>query len=136
GMIALTTAVEHGSLMLEHLYPADASVVPVIKQTLTPGVEIKLERTHDLSAVIHVERLEDGRIMVTAIPLLYGTYTMTRGCCTFTLTPPLILNLEAGWPLFKEQARLKAELHFRNYRQEAGIAQETVPLPGVTQNAT
>src|SRR5712692_2689926 len=96
----------NAELLMEHVYPADARTVPLMNQTLTPGLEIKLERTHDLSAVIHVERLTDGRIMLTAVPLLYGEYTIMHGSGTFRLEPPLSLNLEAGWPLFKEQARL------------------------------
>ena len=136
GMVALAGAVDNGEVLLEHIYPADAKVIPKIKQTLNPGLEIKLERTHDLSAVIHVERLEDGRVLLTAMPLLYGSYTMTRGPGTFTLEPPLNLNLEAGWPLFKEQSRLRAELHYKNYRQEMGIAQAPVPIPGLSPSGT
>ena len=120
GMVALTNAVDHGELLMEHLYPAETATVPLMKQTLSVGLEIKLERTHDLSAVIHANRLADGRIMITAIPLLYGTYTITRGPGTFRLEPPLNLNLAAGWPLFKEQSRSKAELHYAMYRRSAG----------------
>src|SRR5438309_6613815 len=126
GMVALTNAVDNGELLMEHLYPASPEVLPLMKQTLNVGLEIKLERTHDLSAVIHAERLADGRIMVTAVPLLYGSYTVTRGLGTFRLEPPLTLNLAAGWPLFKEQARIKAEARYADYRQKTGAAQ--VPI--------
>src|SRR5205085_9305417 len=118
GMVALTNAVDHGELLMKHVYPADPQALPLMKQTLVMGLEIKLERTHDLSAVIHAERLGDGRIMITAVPLVYGTYTTAKGTGTFTLDPPLTLNLEAGWPLFKEQTRLRAELHYANMRRE------------------
>ena len=101
GMVALTDAVDNGELLMEHLYPGKPEALPLMKQTLNVGLEIKLERTHDISAVIHAERLVDGRIMVTAVPLLYGSYTVTRGLGTFRLEPPLSLNLAAGWPLFK-----------------------------------
>src|ERR1041385_2480824 len=131
GMVALTSGVDHGELLMEHVYPATSDVMPLMKQTLNVGLEIKLERTHDLSAVIHAERLADGRIMITAIPLLYGTYTITRGPGTFTLEPPLDLNLAAGWPLFKEQMRLKAELHYTNFRRQAAGPQGQVPIVGL-----
>ena len=84
GMVALTNAVDHGETLMEHVYPSDPQALPLMKQTLVTGLEIKLERTHDLSAVIHAERLADGRIMITAMPLLYGSYTVTRGPGTFT----------------------------------------------------
>ncbi len=134
GMIALTSAVDNGQLLMEHLYPAEPQTVPLMQQTLTPGLEIKLERTHDLSAIIHVERLNDGRILITVVPLLYGEYTVLHGNGTFSLEPPLSLNLEAGWPLFKEQARLRAEMHFANRRQSAPTA--GVPIPGFTPSGT
>jgi hypothetical protein len=136
GMIALTNAVEHGELLMEHVYPADPTVLPLMKQTLKMGLEIKLERTHDLSAVIHAERLADGRIMITAVPLLYGTYTVTRGPGTFRLEPPFILNLAAGMPLFREQSRLRAELHYANYRRQIAGPQGQVPISGVTASGT
>jgi hypothetical protein len=142
GMVALTGAVDHGELLLEHIYPADPQALPLMKQTLVMGLEIKLERTHDLSAVIHAERLSDGRMMVTTMPLLYGTYTQTRGPGTFTLEPPLELNLDAGWPLFKETSRRDAEAQYASYRDRntpnrrneavAGIA-PTPPPPAANE---
>jgi len=136
GMVALTNAVEHGELLMEHVYPADPQAVPLMKQALTVGLEVKLERTHDLSAIIHVERLEDGRLMITTLPLLYGQYMVTRGPGTFTLEPPLDLNLEAGWPLFKQSLRLKAEARFASYRQQKAPAPANLPLPGLAPSVT
>src|SRR5450755_2580001 len=52
GMVTLTDAVDFGEVLMEHVYPADAQTVPLMKQTLTPGLEIKLERAHDLSVVV------------------------------------------------------------------------------------
>src|SRR5881392_4241458 len=118
GMVALTNAVDHGELLMEHVYPADPQALPLMKQTLVMGLEIKLERTHDLSAIIHAERLPDGRIMITAMPLLYGSYTVTRGPGTFTLEPPLDLNLAAGWPLFKDNERKTAEAQYAAFREK------------------
>ena len=136
GMVALTNAVEHGELLMEHVYPADPQAVPLMKQALTVGLEVKLERTHDLSAVIHVERLGDGRLMITALPLLYGQYMVTRGPGTFTLEPPLDLNLEAGWPLFKQSLRVKAEARFASYRQQKPAAPTNLPVPGLAPSVT
>jgi hypothetical protein len=141
GMVALTNAVDHGELLMEHLYPADPQSLPLMKQTLGIGLEIKLERTHDLSAVIHAERLSDGRMLITTVPLLYGSYTVTRGPGTFTLEPPLDLNLAAGWPLFKDAERKDAEKAYAAYRDRtlpksaesvAGIA-PTPPPPAANE---
>lgn len=131
GMIALTNAVDHGELIMEHVYPADPQALPLMKQTLAMGLEIKLERTHDLAAVIHAERLPDGRVMITAMPLLYGSYTVTRGPGTFTLEPPLDLNLGAGWPLFKETTRRNAETQYASYREKVSPNQQNEAAAGL-----
>src|SRR5438105_12350469 len=138
GMVALTDSVESPELLMEHLYPAEPQTVPLIKQTLTTGLELKLDRAHDLSAVIHVERFNDGRLMLTAVPLLYGTYTVMRGTGTFSLEPPLSLNLESGWPVFKEQSRLRAEMHYAQFRQGTPRAQTPaqVAIPGLAPSGT
>src|SRR6266513_1729299 len=137
GMVALTTAGDSGELLMEHLYPANTDVLPLMKQTLNVGLEVKLERTHDLSAVMHAGRLPDGRIMITAVPLLYGSYTVTRGLGTFRLEPPLSLNLAAGWPLFKSQERAKIEQHYADYRQKIATTKgEPAPIPGFSASAT
>jgi hypothetical protein len=139
GMVALTNAVDHGETLMEHVYPADPHVLPLMKQTLVTGLEIKLERTHDLSAVIHAERLADGRIMITTMPLLYGSYTVTRGPGTFTLEPPLDLNLKAGWPLFKESSRVAVEARYRERvspnRQSSVVAGLAPTPPPPAENA-
>src|SRR5437588_2011966 len=137
GMVALTNAVDNGELLMEHLYPASPEALPLMKQTLNVGLEIKLERSHDISSVIHAERLVDGRMMITAVPLLYGSYTVTRGLGTFRLEPPLSLNLAAGWPLFKSSERTAIEQHYAEYQQKAAVAQGgPISVPGFNPSAT
>ncbi len=136
GMVALTRAVERGELLMEHLYPGDHNDVPLMQKTLVVGLEIKLERTHDLSAIIHAERLTDGRLLITTVPLLYGTYTVTRGTETFSLEPPNDLNFAAGWPLFKDPQRRKAEIHYTTHLAGAPpSAGGTVPIAGIATSA-
>jgi hypothetical protein len=61
-----------------------------------------------------------------------------RGTGTFSLEPPLSLNLEAGWPLFKEQARLRGEMHFTQFKQGRGQTQapSQVSIPGLVPSGT
>jgi len=42
GMVTLTNAVDSGELLMEHLYPADPEVLPLMKQTLNVGLALKL----------------------------------------------------------------------------------------------
>jgi hypothetical protein len=137
GMVALTNAVDNGELLMEHLYPANPEALPLMKQTLNVGLEIKLERSHDISSVLHAERMADGRIMITAVPLLYGSYTVTRGLGSFRLEPPLSLNLAAGWPLFKASERNAIEQHYAEYQQKTAVAQGgPISIPGFSPSAT
>jgi len=137
GMVALTNAVDNGELVMEHLYPANPEALPLMKQTLNVGLEIKLERSHDISSVIHAERLADGRMMITAVPLLYGSYTVTRGLGTFRLEPPLSLNLVAGWPLFKTSERNAIEKRNPDYHKKTAVAQGgSISIPGFSSSAT
>jgi hypothetical protein len=107
-----------------------------MRQTLAPGLEVKLERSHDISAVIHADRTADGRILITAMPLLYGTYTVTRGTGTFSLEPPLNLNLAAGWPLFKREELRAAEDRFAQQSQNEPVAPGTIAIPGISPSGT
>ena len=136
GIVALTRATDRGELLMEHVYPADAHDLPLMKQTLVPGLEIKLERAHDISAIIHADRLPDGRLLITAIPLLYGSYTVTHGTGTFSLEPPNDLNLTAGWPLFKESMRRKAEIRYNSYRSHIVSAEGGTSLATGSSNFT
>jgi hypothetical protein len=137
GMVALTNAADNGELLMEHLYPANPEALPLMKQTLNVGLEIKLERSHDISSVIHAERLADGRMMITAVPLLYGSYTVTRGLGTFRLEPPLSLNLVAGWPLFKAPERKQIEQRYAENQRKTAIAQGgPISIPGFSPSAT
>ncbi len=136
GMVALAAAIDNGEVLLEHVYPADRRDVPLMRQTLAPGLEVKLERSHDISAVIHADRTAEGRILVTAMPLLYGTYTVTRGTGTFSLEPPLNLNLAAGWPLFKREELHAAEDRFAQLRQHEPATPGTIAIPGISPSGT
>src|SRR5947207_3193144 len=136
GMVALAAAIDNGEVLLEHVYPADRRDIPLMRQTLAPGLEIKLERSHDISAVIHADKTADGRILITAMSLLYATYTVTRGTGTFSLEPPLDLNLAAGWPIFKREQLRAAEDRFAQLRQHEPAVSGTIAIPGISPSGT
>jgi len=74
--------------------------------------------------------------MLTSVPLLYGTYTVMRGTGTFSLEPPLSLNLEGGWPLFKEQAPVAGEMHYtQSDRERRASSTGSVAIPGFARRA-
>jgi len=132
GAVALARAVDQPELLMEHVFTtADEHDAKLLRERLVMGMDISFERSHDLSAVIHAERLPDGQVQITAIPLLYGSYAVTRGTGTFSLEPPVDLNLAAGWPLFKKEMRRAAEIRYDSYRSRLAPATSALPLIGL-----
>jgi hypothetical protein len=132
GTVALARAVDQPELLMEHVFTtANEHDARLLKERLAMGMDINLERSHDLSAVIHAERLPDGQVQITAIPLLYGSYAVTRGTGTFSLEPPTELNLAAGWPIFKKEMRRAAEVRYDSYRSRLAPATSALPIIGL-----
>ncbi len=132
GAVALARAVDQPELLMEHVFTtADEHDAKLLAPRLVLGLDVNFERSHDLSAVIHAERLPDGRIQITAIPLLYGSYAATKGTGTFSLEPPTDLNLAAGWPIFKGSARHTAEVRYDSYREKLAPTSSSLPIVGL-----
>ena len=137
GAVALARAVDQPELLIEHVFTtANEHDARLLQERLVMGMDVNLERRHDLSAVIHAERLPDGRIQLTVVPLLYGSYAMTRGSGTFSLEPPADLNLVAGWPIFKSEKRQLVESRYESYRSRLAPATSTLPIVGLTPAKT
>ncbi|MGV3533362.1 MAG: hypothetical protein ACO1QR_13430 [Chthoniobacteraceae bacterium] len=119
GMVAVAQSTDFPQVLIEHLYPASPATVSSLSDKLQTGLDLKLERTHDLSAVIHAERTFDGRMQFTVVPLLYGRYALKNGVGTFGLEPPADLNVSAGVPVIKGpqlQEALRTYAEFRKSR--------------------
>lgn len=117
GVVALAQAADYPQMLLEHVYTSDPENVSQLKKMLMPGLDIKLEKTLDLSAIIHVERLDDGRLLFTAVPLLYGSYALKQGSGSFSLQPPADVHLEAGMPIIKAASLQEAGKTYAEYRK-------------------
>lgn len=118
GFVALAQAAENPQVVIEHLYPATPQSLPVVEQMLRTGLDIKLEKSLDLSAVIHVARTPDGRLQFTLVPLLYGSYALKQGSGSFSLEPPKELNPAAGLPIVRGQLYEDALKTFAEYTRK------------------
>lgn len=137
GVVALAQANEQPELLMEHVFTtANQHDAKLLQERLVMGMDVNLERSHDLSAIVHVERLSDGRVQITAMPLLYGSYAVTRGTGTFSLEPPADLHLAAGWPLFKTDLRRTAEIRYDKYRSRLAPMTSTLPIVGLPPSKT
>lgn len=118
GVVALAQSVDIPQIVLEHVYTASPRLVPVLKEMLATGLDLKLERLTDLAAVIHVARTPDGRIQLTVVPLLYGSYALKQGSGSFTLDPPGLLNPAGGLPIVRDEAFMEAAQAYALHLQE------------------
>lgn len=126
GMVALAQSADFPQVILEHVYPASPRSIPAMRAVLTTGFDMKLERTTDLAAVVHIEKIPDGRMQFTVVPLLYGDYAVRQGSGTFSLEPPPMLNMGPGLPVVRAQALQEGLRKFALYRKSH-------PLPGATE---
>ena len=131
GVVAVAQSVDFPQVLIEHVYTAPPKSVPMLKQMLATGLDIKLERTNDLSSVIHVEKLYDGKLIFTVVPLLYGSYALKQGSGNFSLEPPGDVHLEAGLPVVKPTRLEAAFKTFAAYRKSKGLP-ETMVAPSLT----
>jgi len=117
GVVALAEASDFPQVLIEHVYTANARDVPSLMALLQTGAPVRMFRSEDLSAVVHVERIGDGRMQFTVVPLLYGSYGLTSGPGQFSLEPPAELNMEPGLPVIRSaqvKEGLKLFAAFRN----------------------
>src|SRR6202453_1078577 len=122
GMVAVADSVDCPAVRIEHVYPTAFSNVARARQMLATDPAINLEKTFDLSSVVHVEKQADGKMTFTVLPLAYGQYAYKQGISsTFRLDPPTNLNLEASLPIVKADVMEDAVKTFALYRKNKGM---------------
>jgi len=133
GVVALARSTDHPQLLLELVFPAEEKNIANLERMLLTGLDIKLARTVDLSAVLHARPLPDQRLLLTVVPLLYGEYTSTDAAGTFSLEPPEKLNVGAGLPVLNLAAVAEADKNYAAYLQRAGLADSAPALIRIEQ---
>ncbi|MCE9609127.1 MAG: hypothetical protein K8R23_02750 [Chthoniobacter sp.] len=131
GVVALAQSVEFPQVVIEHVYPAPPRHVAALRTLLRTGLETKIEKTNDLSVLLHVERLPDGHMLFTVMPLLYGNYALKAGEGTFSLEPPTELVIETGLPVVKQTTFDAGLKKFADYRRTHSIAVRDAGTDGV-----
>lgn len=130
GVVVLTQSADFPQLLAEIVYPSARENIPDLLSILQPGLEIRLQRTLDLSAVVQVCHALDGRLQVSVVPLLYGSYALKNGVGTFALEPPSSLNVAAGFPLVRgEEVRsvVRENLKRRTLQKTGAPVQPNAP---------
>jgi len=121
GVVALAQSTDNPQILLEHVFTCNKRDVQTLQRTLLTGLDLELKKNADMSAVVNVRRLKDGRLQFTSIPILYGSYASSTGPGTFSLEPPTELNLSAGMPVLDAKAVEEAGQKYSSYRLRAGL---------------
>ncbi|WP_148565189.1 hypothetical protein [Candidatus Xiphinematobacter sp. Idaho Grape] len=121
GVVVLAQSIDSPSVLLESVFTARQRVVPLLQRTLLTGLNIRLERRFDLSALIHAKRTTDGRMLFTTLPILYGSYSSYHGPGSFSLSPPAFLNIRAGLPILSQEEIEAASRTYRLHRRQSEL---------------
>ncbi len=93
GIAVSARAIDCPDLTIEYLFPGEKIPADFFRS----GDELTIEGNTAFATVINCAEPEQGKIRLTLVPLVYGTYSGPNGA-TVALDPPATLNLEGGWP--------------------------------------
>lgn len=129
GTVALMQASDYAQVVVEHLFPASGPNVEMSKKLLVPGYPFSIEKTNDVTAIIHAERMADGRMLLTVVPLHYPSYALKGGAGTFASEPPTDLNVAAALPVTKDDRLNEVLKRFAQMRAGEPVKDESQPAP-------
>ncbi len=141
GVAVVAQSLDLPQVLLESVFTAPAAMVPAIRSALPTGGDIPLQRSHDLFALIHIARLEDGRMQFTAVPIDYGAWQVKRGSGGFQLSSPEdlekanpknTLNIAAGLPIVRGERLQQGVAAYVTFRRKtlANAKDDEVALAG------
>lgn len=122
GVVAVAQSKDDPRVLIEQVFCADKRMVPTLHRTLLTGLDIDLKRENELAAVIHVERLNDSRIKLTTVSILYPSYESATADGTFTLDPPENLNVRAGLPIVDASRQREADAKYEHFLRKTRLA--------------
>jgi hypothetical protein len=102
GVVALAVSDENPQVLLEQVFTTSPGYVATCRAALPVGRVLRIERTKDLSAIIHVERTSTGHLQFTTMPIAYAGWRVTDSPVVISLEPPPApLNVAAGLPIVR-----------------------------------
>ena len=96
GLAVRALSKEFPNTILEYLLPIPGEFA----NPYEPGDTLNIMRGGDLAAILHVTRLPEDRLSITAISLTYSDEVVTKEE-VLDIEVPKELNLRANWPTFE-----------------------------------
>ena len=106
GTVALFQAADYPQIVVEHLFPSSVPNLEAVRRVL--AYPFNIEKTNDVTTVLHVEPIPDGRMLITVVPLHYPNYALKGGVGTFSTEPPADVNVAASMPVTKPERLAEA----------------------------
>lgn len=122
GVAALAVSKDDPRLLIEQIFSSGKRIIPTLHRTLLTGLDIDLKRENELAAIIHIERLKDGRLKLTTVSIMYPSYESAGSDGTFTLEPPTMLNVQAGLPVVDATRQAEADAKYEHFRKKARLS--------------
>jgi hypothetical protein len=122
GVAALAVSKDDPRLLIEQIFSSGKRIIPTLHRTLLTGLDIDLKRENELAAIIHIERLKDGRLKLTTVSIMYPSYESVASDGTFTLEPPAMLNVRAGLPIIDDSRQSEADAKYEHFRKKSRLA--------------
>ena len=94
GLVLRARSTEIEDLSIEYLMPGGDPQPGQFR----PGDDLFLDATRAYGAVIHFEPLQGEELLLTVVPLVYGTQASPSGG-RVNLDPPAALKVDAPWPV-------------------------------------
>lgn len=137
GVAALAVSKDDPRLLVEQIFSSGKRIIPILHRTLLTGLDIDLKRENELAAIIHIERLKDGRLKLTTVSIMYPSYESAGSDGTFTLEPPTMLNVHAGLPVIDATRQAEADAKYGHFRKKARLTatKKQEPKPEVAEVA-
>ncbi len=110
GAVVLAQSEDAPNVFIEHVFPTGAQNAEAAAAFLQPGLPLVLKRGDDVTAIIRIRQQKDGRLVFTVVPLLYGGYGLADQNTGFNCDPPVSLDLERSWPVFRGADAILAKI--------------------------
>jgi hypothetical protein len=95
GLVIRAKSVELPNISIEMIFPTEA----LPRERPAYGETLTLDTNESFASVLHVSRLPEESLCFTVVPLTYYSPYPSNPKRHLALSPPVLLNMDADWPV-------------------------------------